>query len=91
MFGLGMEDNFGNFNGRSSYYGKHEGSAVLAAVLAVCCVRCGPCRLLCLGGGGGVSCGGNHVVICNVPLPLTLTVRTTPDSCEFFLFFIFFC
>jgi len=34
----------------------------VAAVLAVCCVRCGPCRLLC-GGGGGVPCGGKHIII----------------------------
>ena len=32
----------------------------MAAVLAVRCVRCGPCRLLCW---GGVPCGGKHIII----------------------------
>jgi len=32
----------------------------VAAVLAVCCVCCGPYRLLC---GGGVPCGGKHIII----------------------------
>ena len=32
----------------------------MAAVLAVCCVCCGPYRLLC---GGGVPCGGKHIII----------------------------
>ena len=32
----------------------------MAAVLAVCCVRCGPCRLLC---GEGLPCGGKHIII----------------------------
>jgi len=35
----------------------------VAAVLAVCCVRCGPCRLLCL---GGVPCGGKHIIIIGI-------------------------
>ena len=34
------------------------GSCGVAAVLAVCCVCCGPYRLLC---GGGVPCGGKHI------------------------------
>ena len=32
----------------------------MAAVLAVCCVCCGPYRLLC---GGEVPCGGKHIII----------------------------
>jgi len=32
----------------------------VAAVLAVCYVCCGPYRLLC---GGGVPCGGKHIII----------------------------
>ena len=32
----------------------------MAAVLAVCCVCCGPYRLLC---GGGVPYGGKHIII----------------------------
>ena len=32
----------------------------MAAVLAVGCVCCGPYRLLC---GGGVPCGGKHIII----------------------------
>ena len=32
----------------------------VAAVLAVCFVCCGPYRLLC---GGGVPCGGKHIII----------------------------
>jgi len=30
------------------------GQRGVVAVLAVCCVRCGPCRLLCVGGGGAL-------------------------------------
>jgi len=37
----------------------------VAAVLAVCCGRCGPCRLLCW---GGVPCGGKHIIIFISPL-----------------------
>jgi len=40
------------------------GQRGVAAVLAVCCVRRGPCRLLCL--GGGVPCGGKHIIIISV-------------------------
>jgi len=32
----------------------------VAAVLAVRCVCCGPCRLLCW---GGVPCGGKHIIV----------------------------
>jgi len=35
----------------------------VAAVLAVCCVCCGPYRLL---WGGGVPCGGKHIIIYNL-------------------------
>jgi len=39
----------------------HRGNkSGVAAVLAVCCVCCGPYRLL---WGGGVPCGGKHVII----------------------------
>ena len=38
--------------------GRSRGSA---GVLAVCCVRCGSCRLLCR--GGGVPCGGKHIIV----------------------------
>ena len=34
----------------------------VAAVLAACCVCCGPCRLLCWG-GGGVPYRGKHIII----------------------------
>jgi len=38
------------------------GQRSVAALLAVCCVRCGPCRLLC---SGRVPCGGKHIIIIN--------------------------
>jgi len=37
-----------------------RGSTQQCAVLAVCCVRCGPRRLLCWGGD---LCGGKHIII----------------------------
>ena len=48
----------------------------MAAVLAVCCVRCGPCRLLCFGGGYpvGVSISSSS------PLTHTLELLTHPTS-----------
>jgi len=45
------------------------GSRGVAAVLAVCCVCCGPCRLLCR--GGGVPCGGKHIIISRLTLSST--------------------
>jgi len=44
----------------------------VAAVLAVCCVCCEPCWLLCWG-GGGVPCGGKHIII--IVNPNLATVR----------------
>jgi len=47
------------------------------AVLAVCYVRCGPCRLLCW---GGVPCGGKHIII----ISCALLVNRSPFSAHVF-------
>ena len=46
------------------------GKRGVAAVLAVCCVRCGPCRLLC-------CCGGKHIISVG-PVARPLVLRGIP-------------
>ena len=55
------------------------GERGVAAVPAVCCVRGGPCRLLCW---GGTLCGGKHIIISvpAIPSPPSRGVRVSEEG-----------